>query len=294
MKVAIYGRNYNSAFHPYIEQLFRILDANKIDVILFEAFRDFIFKSGKIGFNPDIEIFNTASEITGDVEFLISIGGDGTFLETIPFVKGTNIPVIGINSGRLGFLADIAKEELSSAMDNILQKKYKIEERVVLSLETKNNLFGDNNFALNEFTIHKKDSASMITIHTYLNDEYLNSYWADGIIVSTPTGSTAYSLSVGGPIVLPNSNNFIITPIAPHNLTVRPIVIPDHNVIRFKVEGRINSFLASLDHRSQSFNKTMELVVCRAKFTVKIINLENHSFFSTLRNKLMWGLDKRN
>ncbi len=294
MKIAIYGRNYNSSFQTNINELFGILESNNIEILLFEPFRDFILKHEKINFKNKISLFNNPDDITSDIDFLISIGGDGTFLETIKYVKKHGVPIIGINSGRLGFLADIAKEELSSAIDKIIQKKYTIEERVVLGLETQNNLFGDNNFALNEFTIHKKDSASMITIHTYLNDEFLNSYWADGLIISTPTGSTAYSLSVGGPLILPNSKNFIITPIAPHNLTVRPLVIPDNNVVKLKVEGRINSFLASLDHHSETFDNSIELIVRRANFTVKIINLKNHSFLTTLRNKLMWGLDKRN
>ncbi len=294
MKIAIYGRNYNSSFQTNINELFGILESNNIEILLFEPFRDFILKHEKINFKNKISLFNNPDDITSDIDFLISIGGDGTFLETIKYVKKHGVPIIGINSGRLGFLADIAKEELSSAIDKIIQKKYTIEERVVLGLETQNNLFGDNNFALNEFTIHRKDSASMITIHTYLNDEFLNSYWADGLIISTPTGSTAYSLSVGGPLILPNSKNFIITPIAPHNLTVRPLVIPDNNVVKLKVEGRINSFLASLDHHSETFDNSIELIVRRANFTVKIINLKNHSFLTTLRNKLMWGLDKRN
>ncbi|MCF8373267.1 MAG: NAD kinase [Bacteroidales bacterium] len=294
MKIAIYGRNYSPSFHSYIESLFQILRSHEIEIMIYEPFWKFINKSTKKIDFPGTILFNQPHEIIGPVDFFISIGGDGTFLETIPFVKNLGIPIVGINSGRMGFLADIAKEELSSALENIIQKKFKIEERVVISLETPNKMFGENNFALNELTIHKKDSASMITIHAYINDEYLNSYWADGIIISTPTGSTAYSLSVGGPIVLPHSENFIITPIAPHNLTVRPIVIPDKHEIRFEVEGRSKSFLASLDHRSESFDSSLKLIVRRANFTVKIIKLENQSFFSTLRNKLMWGLDKRN
>lgn len=295
MKIAIYGRNYSPSFRSFIESMFQVLLHNRVQVSIYEPFWKFIKKTGmQQTLSPGIEIFKSSHEITDSVDFFISIGGDGTFLETIPFVKSLDIPIVGVNSGRMGFLADIAKEGLATAIEDIIQKKFKIEERVAISLETSNKLFGDNNFALNELTIHKKDSASMITIHAYINDEYLNSYWADGIIVSTPTGSTAYSLSVGGPIVLPNSKSFIITPIAPHNLTVRPIVISDKQVMRFEVEGRSRTFLASLDHRSESFDSSLKLTVRRADFTVKIIKLENQSFFSTLRNKLMWGLDKRN
>ena len=294
MKIAIYGRNYNAPFHSYINRLFEILRAHRVELTIYKPFWDYIKENGTPPAYPQLSFFSSCREITKELEFLISIGGDGTFLETIPFVKDSDIPIVGINSGRLGFLADIAKYDLSAAIEDVILKKYKIEERVVIAAETSSNLFGSNNFALNELTIHKKDSASMITIHTYLDDEYLNSYWADGLIVATPTGSTAYSLSAGGPILLPSSKNFIITPLAPHNLTVRPLVVPDNHTIRFKVEGRSDSFLASLDHRSAAVDYNLELIVRRADFTVKIIKLENQSFFSTLRNKLMWGMDKRN
>ncbi len=293
MKFAIYGRNFDESFEDSIRKVFEIFDNNKVEVIIYKPFLEFIKEKG----NVPISIYSSFSfphEISSDIDFFISIGGDGTFLETIPFVKDLNIPVIGINSGRLGFLADISRDEICAAFDDIFNRRYRIEERVLISLDTGGKLFTDFNYALNEFTIHKKDSGSMITIHTYMNDEYLNSYWGDGIIVSTPTGSTAYSLSVGGPIVIPNSENLILSPISPHNLTVRPIVLPDSNSITFSVEGRGGSFLASLDYRSESFDSSMSFTVRRANFKVQILKLQNQSFFSTLRNKLMWGLDKRN
>jgi len=292
MKFAIYGRSFNESFSDSIIKIFKIIDENNVEIVIYKEFLEFI-RSANININ-DYSTFSYPHEISNDIDLFVSIGGDGTFLETIPFVKGFSIPVIGINSGRLGFLADISRDDISTAFDNLFNKKYKIEERVLIELESDNKIFRDFNYALNEFTIHKKDSSSMITIHTYVNDEYLNSYWCDGIIVSTPTGSTAYSLSVGGPIVLPNSENLIISPISPHNLTVRPLVLSDSNKISFRVEGRSEYFLASMDYRSETFDSSLTLTIKRANFKVKILKLENQSFFSTLRNKLMWGLDKRN
>ena len=293
MIFAIYGRSYSNDFHDSVLSLVKVLQKKKAGILVFSPLYEFIKNSG-LSLETDFKLFNSPEDITDNVDFFISIGGDGTFLETIPYVMNHGIPVVGINSGRLGFLADIAGDEINNAIEDIYNKRFKIEERTLIELDTSGKLFTDHNFALNEFTIQKQESGSMIIIHTYINDEYLNSYWADGIIVSTPTGSTAYSLSVGGPIVIPNSENFIITPIAPHNLTVRPIVLSDNNKITFKVEGRSASFLASLDYQAEPFEPTLSLTVKKANFRVKIIKLENQSFFSTLRNKLMWGLDKRN
>jgi NAD+ kinase len=291
-KVAVYGKEFKASFKESIATFFEILTRHKATPVVYLPLFTFL-KRANID-TSGFQTFEKPDEIDPNTKFFFSIGGDGTFLETIQYVKKWNIPVVGINSGRLGFLADISSSDIEIALASIFSGLYKIEERVLLKLSTGNNLFGEQNYALNELTIHKKDSSSMITIHTYINDEYLNSYWADGLIVSTPTGSTAYSLSVGGPIVLPNSENFIISPIAPHTLTVRPLIISDNNILRFTVEGRSNSFLASLDHRSASFTSKVALEVAKADFTVKIIKLENQSFFSTLRTKLMWGIDKRN
>jgi NAD+ kinase len=225
---------------------------------------------------------------------MFSIGGDGTFLETSSLVRNKNIPIVGINTGRLGFLSDIPSDKISEAIDNFFDKNFTIEKRTLLKLDTDNKLFSDFNFALNDVCIHKKDATSLITIHVYINNEYLNSYWADGLIVSTPTGSTAYSMSLGGPIVVPNSENFIITPIASHNLTVRPIVINNNNELRIKVEGRSENFLVSLDSKSMLVDSTVELTIKKAPFSVNVLKFKNNSFFTTLRNKLMWGIDKRN
>ncbi|MFN5794819.1 MAG: NAD kinase, partial [Bacteroidota bacterium] len=229
---------------------------------------------------------------TADLFF--SLGGDGTILNALPYVLGTPIPVVGVNTGRLGFLASIGIDEIEAAIEKIEAKHYQIEKRSIITLETTEGLFGNLNFALNEFTIHKSDSSSMITIHTFLNGEFLNSYWADGLIVSTPTGSTAYSLSCGGPIAMPDSENFIISPISPHNLNVRPLIISDKDILTLRVEGRNRHYLVSLDSRSTQIDATVEMTVKKASNTINLLRLQNKSFTESLRNKLMWGIDKRN
>ncbi|MDP4206237.1 MAG: NAD kinase, partial [Bacteroidota bacterium] len=221
-------------------------------------------------------------------------GGDGTFLEAASLVHDTGLPIVGINSGRLGFLADISQSEIGFALEQILDGKYLIEERSLVEIIEPEGKFGNCNYALNEVTFHKMDSSSMITIHAYLNNVYLNTYWADGLIISTPTGSTAYSLSVGGPIVSPDSSIFILSPIASHNLTVRPFVIPDHNELMFEIEGRGEHFLTSLDSRSSVMTVNTRIRLRKADFKLRVIKLREHDFYSTLRNKLMWGADKRN
>ncbi|MBU0764597.1 MAG: NAD kinase [Bacteroidetes bacterium] len=293
MKIAVYGRTFSKEFDKYANELFNNLKRNGVRLSFFEPFHDFLSKQKKM--NPDTDRFFTKeSGIDNDIDFMFSIGGDGTFLETIPYVVKHKTPLVGINSGRLGFLANISKEGIAEALDAIFHGQYSFEERAMVQLETPCNLFGEDNYALNELTIFKKDTTAMITIHTYINNVYLNSYWGDGLIIATPTGSTAYSLSVGGPIVLPDSSNFIISPIAPHSLTVRPMVIPDKSRITLKVEGRGGEFLASLDHRTEVFDSTVHLSVSRADSTVNIVKFNSTNFFSTLRNKLMWGVDKRN
>jgi NAD+ kinase len=225
---------------------------------------------------------------------MFSIGGDGTFLETLTFVRDSGIPIIGINTGRLGFLANIAKTEINKAIDSLANKKIKIEKRSLISVTSQSKLFGEVNYGLNELTILKKDTSSLITINAYINGDFLNSYFADGLIVATPTGSTAYSLSCGGPLVMPCSQNFIITPIASHNLNVRPLVISDDSIITLKVEGRSSNYLVSLDSRSEVIDSSIELTLKKAEFSANLIQIENQNFFNTIRNKLLWGLDKRN
>ena len=252
------------------------------------------FLQQKVQIKGSVKTFNSFSDLNKETDCMLSIGGDGTFLETLTYIRNSGIPVLGINTGRLGFLANVAKTEISSAVDALVKKKFSVEKRALLSVTAPNNLFGEINYALNELTIFKKDSSSMITIHTYINGDYLNSYFADGLIIATPTGSTAYSLSCGGPLVMPSSQNFVITPIAPHNLNVRPLIISDDNEIKLKVEGRSSHYLASLDSRNEIIDSSIELTIKKADFYFHFIKLENQNFFNTIRNKLLWGLDKRN
>lgn len=294
MKIAIFGRSFTENFTESFKLMFDVFAKQKVEVLIYEPFYDFLIR--EINYKPLVKsYFHDSDDMDKDVDFFVSIGGDGTFLDAVTYVRDSGVPIVGINSGRLGFMADIAQDEIPQALEDIMAGEYDIEERNLLQVETsKNGLFEEFNYALNEFTVHKKDTASMITIHTYLNNEYLNSYWADGLIIATPTGSTAYSLSVGGPILIPNTQNFIISPISPHNLSVRPIVVPNYHEITLRVEGRSESYLASLDSRSCTFDSSIELKIKRSDFTIKVLKLKSHSFYGTLRNKLMWGVDKRN
>ncbi len=292
MKIVIYGKSFEKDFHSCSKELFDKLQQKSVEIYLFQPFHHFL--KNKVNQNPEVTgLFTEYSELPEGIDYFFSIGGDGTFLETITYVRDSKVPVVGINSGRLGFLANISKEELPDSLEDIFAGNYSLEERALLEFESPGKPFGDFNYALNEVTIQKID-ATMITIHTFVNDELLNAYWADGLILSTPTGSTAYSMSVGGPIVIPDSNNFIISPIAPHNLTVRPVVIPDNNELRLKVNGRTRKFLATLDFRSAEFESSAEIVVRRAGFKISVLKLKHHNYYSTLRSKLMWGADKRN
>ena len=292
MKVGIYGRLTNDNTSEHIQSLFHKLNEYKAEMLIYEPFYKFLQQTIQI--NGSVKTFNSYAELKGNADYMLSLGGDGTFLETLNYIRNSGIPVLGINTGRLGFLAIVAKGEINSAIDALANKKFSIEKRALLSVKAPNNLFGEVPYALNELTIFKKDSSSMITIHTYINGDYLNSYFADGLIIATPTGSTAYSLSCGGPLVMPSSQNFVITPIASHNLTVRPLVISDNNVIKLKVEGRNSHYLASLDSRSEIIDSSVELTIEKADFQLHLIKLENQNFFNTIRNKLLWGLDKRN
>lgn len=293
MRVGIYGRQLNDSFVPNIQELFTTMKNLNWSVMVYEPFFKDVEDRIKMDAKPNL--FNRHEEIWGKIDLLISIGGDGTFLETIHIVRDSGIPVLGVNTGRLGFLASTHKDEIKEVLEYIHNDKYRLQNRTVLTLETKENLFGENNFALNELTVHKKDSSSMITIHAYFGDLYLNSYWADGLIISTPTGSTAYSLSCGGPIVVPGSGSFVITPIAPHNLNVRPIVVPDNKTIRLIVEGRGNEeFLCTLDSRSVTIDSSVELHIKKANFELNVVQTDKQNFLNTIRNKMMWGLDSRN
>ncbi len=240
------------------------------------------------------ETFSNFDEVRSKTEILISLGGDGTILEALTFIKNTQTPILGINFGRLGFLANVGKEQIHQAIDIVARGKYLIDKRSLLELNSNKPLFGNMNFALNEMTIQRKDQSSMITVKTFLNGELLNAYWADGLIISTPTGSTGYSLSCGGPILYPTSGNFVITPVAPHNLNVRPIVVSDDVILSFEVSGRGNSFLCTLDSRFETIDSSYQIAIKKAPFTANLVRLTDMNFISSLKNKLNWGIDQRN
>ena len=244
---------------------------------------------------PSYKVFHKHEELI-KTDYIISIGGDGTLLETVTYVREKPIPIIGVNTGRLGFLATIASDRIQTAMEAILSKSYHIDERKMVAVESEDDVFKGMNFGLNEFTILKRDTSSMIIVHTYLNGDYLNSYWSDGLIIATPTGSTGYSLSVGGPVVFPHSNNFVISPVSPHNLNVRPLVVSEDSVFTFKIEGRSENFLISLDSRSVKVRADIKLTVKRCPFNAKLLKLggNDDKFPNTLRMKLNWGYDLRN
>jgi NAD+ kinase len=294
MKLALFGRNLKSnGTGEFINRLADFFSENHTVAYVHENIINEFNELTK-DFSLAIEPFNDENFSKTDAEYLISIGGDGTLLDTVALVKEKNIPVLGINSGRLGFLANVAKDEVYEAFTDLAKGNYTIDTRSLLYLESTETYFDGLHFALNDFVIHKNDSSSMIVVNTYLNGEFLNSYWADGLIISTNTGSTGYSLSCGGPILFPYSESFAITPIAPHNLNVRPIVVSDKNVISFEVEGRSNSFLISMDSRSVSVPFTSQLAIRKSDFELKLVQLKDHNYLRTLRRKLMWGVDKRN
>lgn len=292
MKIAIYGREFNDSVLPFVQQVFDALSDHGIEIAVFSKFHAFI--CDKVKLQANVSTFSTPEELLGKTEVLLSLGGDGTLLDTLSLIRDSQIPVIGINFGRLGFLASINKDEIKNAIEALVNKEYTLDRRSVLNLESSNDLFLTDNFAMNDITIHRRDNSAMMIIHAYLNGEFINSYWADGLIIATPTGSTAYSLSCGGPIILPNAQNFVITPIAPHNLNVRPIIVPDDVVLTFEVEARSTKFLLSCDSRTETVNRSVKITVNKAKFNINLVRLNNESYLTTLRNKLLWGIDTRN
>ncbi|MDX1283705.1 MAG: NAD kinase [Draconibacterium sp.] len=293
MKVAVFGTQVSNDFSPVLMEFFHFLQKNEIEVQLFKPFYSHLVEDLKL--TPYYRsFFHSNVDFDTSNDFIFSVGGDGTFLQSVLHIRNFDIPVVGLNSGRLGFLADISENQVSDALTNIFNKNYSIVERSMLKVEFSNRKNLDFNLALNEMNVLKTDNSSMLNVKAYLGDEFLNNYWADGLIISTPTGSTAYSLSVGGPILTPNSENFVITPLAPHNLTIRPIVVPDNCEIRLKVEGRGAHYLTSLDSRSVAVEFSTELRVKKAKHKLKTLQLPEQSFFNTLRTKLMWGIDRRN
>lgn len=291
MKIAIYGKSVDENHFPFIQSLFRNLAQKQIEFVVFHTFYKSIEE--RITFDSKINLFKSHKEIKS-VDYLFSIGGDGTILGAITLIRDKDIPILGINTGRLGYLSSVSTDEVEQAINSIINNNFELDKRTLLSLDTPENKFGAVNFALNEITLQKKDTSSMITIHAYLDGDFLNSYWADGLIISTPTGSTAYSLSCNGPIVLPNSGNIIITPIAPHNLNVRPLVIPDDKVLSLKIDGRTENFLVAVDARSKTLQISADLTIKKSKHQINLIRLKEHNYLNTLRSKLMWGVDKRN
>ena len=293
MKIAIYGRQFNNTVLPHVQQVFDSLAQYDTEPFVFDKYNHFI--SGKIFFPKKFQIFRNYHDlIAAKVDVVISLGGDGTLLDTVTLISNSNIPVIGINFGRLGFLASINKNDIASAIQSLINKEFTLDKRELIKLESELNLFGNENFALNDITIHKRDTSAMMIVHAYLNGDFLNSYWADGLIVATPTGSTAYSLSCGGPIIFPGSGNMVVTPISPHNLNVRPIVLSDSNILSFEIEGRSSKYLVTCDSRTEVIDTSIKIKVKKADFGINLIRLNNENYLSTLRNKLLWGIDTRN
>lgn len=292
MNIALFGKTISSENIVYVESIVNKLKDSGVRLLVYEPFyqaiRDFV------SLENDIALFKHHRELRGQADVMFSVGGDGTILDAMTLIRDSDIPIMGINIGRLGFLSSISKDEILPAINHVLSGNYYLDPRTLIKLQSPENLFGELNYAMNDITINRKESISLIEIHVYINDKFLNTYWADGLIVATPTGSTAYSLSSGGPIVTPGSENFLITPIAPHNLTVRPVVIPDKCKIRIIVEGRDKQFLVSLDSRSAIIGPSFEMVLEKAEFKVNLIQMKDKDFFSTIRDKLKWGLDIRN
>ena len=294
MKVGIYGQFYHQDAGKYIQELLDELDRAQIDVIIEENFLDIINHHETI--KKEYNHFSTFEELDDSYDLFFSIGGDGTILKTIYYVRHHDIPIVGINTGRLGFLATIQKEEIKESISHILSGDYSISKRSVLQINSEQEpaTINDFNFALNEIAVSRRNTTSMITVETWLNDNYLNAYWADGLIVSTPTGSTGYSLSCGGPVIMPDTQNFVLTPIAPHNLNARPLIIKDDTKIKLKVSTREDTFLVSMDSRIATLQKNSVLTVQKAPFQIHLVELNGSSFPKTLRKKLLWGQDKRN
>lgn len=292
MRIAIYSRGLESTQHHDIKLLLEELAAFKIEPVIFQDFFNRFYST--VNLTSKYSTFNCADDLDEDIDCIISLGGDGTLLDTVTFVRDKGIPVLGINYGRLGFLASIGKDELRTAVNALVNRTYVLDQRTLLHLDANTSLFGNTPYCLNEITIHKKDTSPMIKIHTYLNGEFLNTYWADGLIVATPTGSTGYSLSCNGPVIFPDSASFVITPVSPHNLNIRPIIVPDDNIISFEIEGRTDGFLCTLDSRREIVDKDVQLAVQKESFNLNLVRLNENNFLQTLRNKLSWGLDKRN
>ena len=294
MKVAIYGQYYLNSTEPIIKDIFVFFNKNNVEMVIEASFLKMLYEKKIV--QKEYKTFSSHTEIDSSFEMLISIGGDGTILRAVTMVRDSGVPILGINAGRLGFLATVQKENIAAFMQFVIEKKYTISKRTLLSvaISPENDAIKEMDFAMNEISVSRKDTTSMITIETYLNDEFLNSYWADGLIIATPTGSTGYSLSCGGPILTPTVKGLVITPIAPHNLNARPLVVPDETEIRLRVSGREEQYLVSLDSRIASVKNESILTIKKTPFEINMVEIPEETFLKTLRNKLLWGEDRRN
>ncbi len=292
MNIAIYGRKITKQNSKYFENVLQLISKFGWNAVLEADLKEQLVR--KVGVGSNCKTFATHADFLSGIDLAISVGGDGTFIQTVKYIRNSGVPVTGVNMGRLGFLANVNPEDLERTLDMVKNKQFEYQKRSLLRVNTADNIFGDDNIALNEVTLHKKDTSSMVTVHASLGDLYLNSYWADGLIVATPTGSTAYSLSCGGPIVTPGCQVHIINPIAPHNLSVRPMVVPDHFPIKLTVEGRERKYLLSLDSISKSISQDEEVSITKAEFLINVVKFEDNNFLDTIRNKMSWGVDKRN
>jgi len=292
MQIALFSKQIAEENITYVQQIIKGLEINQVEIIFYEKLYQVIRE--KVVLKQTAKIFQNHEDINGKVDYLFSIGGDGTLLDTLLLIRDSGIPVLGINLGRMGFISSVSKERINTAINQLVKGKYKLDKRTLINIQTTGNILGDLNYALNEVSFYRKSPNSMLKLQAFVDGEFVNSYWADGLIISTPTGSTAYSLSNGGPIILPGSQNFVITPIAIHNLTVRPIVIPDSSKIRIKVVGRVKDFYVNLDSRSVLVDSSYEFLLQKEEFKINLLQLEDESYFRTIREKLLWGLDIRN
>lgn len=293
MRIAIYGREFQPSVITHVKHLFEYLVGKNVEIWVYKPFYEFL--KTELKFDLSFPTYHTHEQIKDQADIMLSLGGDGTMLSAVSLIRDSGIPIAGINFGRLGFLASINKNDFENAIVDILNHRYDIQKRVLLSVESEQmNLFQGNHYALNDITVFRYDSSAMITVNARINGELLNSYWADGLIIATPTGSTAYSLSCGGPIIMPESGNFVITPISPHNLNVRPIVISNQFTLELEIESRSNQYILSCDSKNESIDTSVKLTIQQAPFTINLIRLPHESFFSTLREKLLWGIDVRN
>jgi NAD+ kinase len=292
VRIALFGKEFNTDQLGYFHILVEALESRGCKLLIWKPFHEFLKE--KINFHHEITLFNNHADLKGQADLLFSVGGDGTMLHSVQLVRDSGIPIAGINLGRMGFLSSIPRSEIISAIEDILGNRFGIVKRTLISLISPKTIFSDFNYAFNELSINKKENSSLVVVHVWVNDQPLHSYWADGLIVATPTGSTAYSLSCGGPILTPDSSSFVITPIAPHNLSVRPVVIPDSSLIRIRVDSRDHQALVGMDSQSAVITPDIELVVGKAEFEINLVQRQNENFFSTMRTKLNWGSDIRN